>query len=357
MGLRGAARICLASASLGAAAASAEAPQAGERIQIGGVTATATASSTLTSHTPGLYSVARLFDGRLDTAWVEGAPGEGDGEWVELAFEKPLPLEGFVIVPGYAKSEDTFYKNMVPRVLSLFADGKPVGEFTFGYWENIDCRIAPSEMANNASPRLVVFSRPLTAQKLRLVVKESAGTKGTRDKDLAISEWMLLPAGAPLSSTTPPLLGLDVAVTALRALAQKGALEESLVSARTTSSPVLRSFAALTQADKATIQKALIERGADEAHWSLESFLRVARPGLLDVTVTLPYAPGGGGYTQWTGKLMGAPLFQVRGEQGEPMAWFPELSFEGAVSTLKVRNAGGVLGSARCLPIDMPGTR
>jgi hypothetical protein len=333
------------------------AQQPSDTVKIGERRATVTASSALKSTGPGAYGPAMLFDGKKETAWVEGARGDGAGEWVEVAFDDAVSLEGFLLVPGYARSADVFYKNVVPTQLELLADGKSAGEYTVSYWRDIDCKIAPGEIADNASPRMVVFPRPLTAHRFRLVVKGVERTRKTRDGDLGISEWILLVPGAGLGLPGLPLPGAQAAREALLSVAAGSSLPADRTSPRFKTSPALRTFAALTAGDKASLQKSLIERGAGEDRWTVEGFLKAARTGLLGAAVTLPYGAGGGPWTQWSGEAIGAPVFRLQGEQGDAMAWIPELSFEGSLTDLKIKSAGGILGSARCDPPDLPGLR
>jgi len=44
--------------------------------------------------TKAAYDVHNLLDGKLDTAWLEGAGGVGVGEWIDVTFKHPNPPEG-----------------------------------------------------------------------------------------------------------------------------------------------------------------------------------------------------------------------------------------------------------------------
>lgn len=71
------------------------------------------------------YAGANLFDGNPKTAWVEGASGDGIGEWVYLGLDArlespsstPFTVERIALIPGYAKSQTTWTENN--RVKSL----------------------------------------------------------------------------------------------------------------------------------------------------------------------------------------------------------------------------------------------
>jgi Tol biopolymer transport system component len=65
------------------------------------------------------YSVTNAVDGNPATAWVEGAPGGGAGDWVRLKLDAvkysptttPFSIAGIGIVPGYAKNQKTWAEN------------------------------------------------------------------------------------------------------------------------------------------------------------------------------------------------------------------------------------------------------
>lgn len=65
------------------------------------------------------YKVNSLYDKSIDTAWVEGAKGDGIGEWVNLQLRAtketessaPFTIEKFSMIPGYAKSDKTWQEN------------------------------------------------------------------------------------------------------------------------------------------------------------------------------------------------------------------------------------------------------
>ncbi len=74
-----------------------------------------TASSTLGNH----YQAMNIIDKKVETAWVEGVKGSGKGEWVKLKLDAekishsstPFSIRTIGIIPGYAKSQKTWYEN------------------------------------------------------------------------------------------------------------------------------------------------------------------------------------------------------------------------------------------------------
>lgn len=72
-----------------------------------------------------LYHVPNnVTDGSYRTAWVENAPGDGIGEWIQLTFDQPYTINGIEISNGYKKSQAHYQKNSRLRKMRLhFSDG------------------------------------------------------------------------------------------------------------------------------------------------------------------------------------------------------------------------------------------
>jgi hypothetical protein len=92
---------------------------------------TATASSTLAG---GKYEAIAAVDGKPDSAWCEGAADTGAGQWIELRGRpgsKPAEycgIEGLGVVPGYAKSADTWVNNGRVKKVKVGACGSELGQ-------------------------------------------------------------------------------------------------------------------------------------------------------------------------------------------------------------------------------------
>ncbi len=69
------------------------------------------ASSALKPSKGNDYGPARAFDADPATAWVEGAAGNGEGEWIELLFGAPVTFQSVEIANGYAKGPKAFADN------------------------------------------------------------------------------------------------------------------------------------------------------------------------------------------------------------------------------------------------------
>lgn len=121
------------------------------------------------------YAAARLIDGSAATAWCEGATGDGVGEWVELRWptadeESYCRLEGFAIVPGYAKNATTFRdNNRVTRIaLSPCGDPTPLGELAIpdsGRYDRAAVLIRPGELEKPDAPKRTCYRFTIRAVK------------------------------------------------------------------------------------------------------------------------------------------------------------------------------------------------
>ncbi len=83
------------------------------------------ASSILAPQFGNSYGVQNLFEGSGSTAWVEGRPGHGVGEWIVIEFDGPRLITGIEIRNGYQKNSDIYYKNSrVRRLRVVFSQGE-----------------------------------------------------------------------------------------------------------------------------------------------------------------------------------------------------------------------------------------
>ena len=65
------------------------------------------------------YSGSRALDGKLDTAWCEGADGTGVGETMRIRLRKPMFLDAVGMYGGYFKDEALLAKNGRIRAVRL----------------------------------------------------------------------------------------------------------------------------------------------------------------------------------------------------------------------------------------------
>lgn len=132
------------------------------------------ASSVLPPQGANTYGPAQALDFDASTAWVEGAPGNGEGEWLQVGFGSPTTFQSIFIVNGYAKDRQAFRANGRVREAHIeTADG-------------IDLRVTlKDEMATQE----VRLPRKSTSPWLRLGI--ASVYPGARWQDTAISElWV-----------------------------------------------------------------------------------------------------------------------------------------------------------------------
>lgn len=134
---------------------------------------TAVASSSLTefdmTHQPSF-----ALDGDLYTAWVEGAQGDGLGEWIELRADgQPMEVVAMQLFTGYHKSDALMESNGRPVCLQIEAsDGYSQEVYVWG------------------TGNVVCFTRPVTASWIRITILEVES--GTKYDDTCISEIQLI---------------------------------------------------------------------------------------------------------------------------------------------------------------------
>jgi len=81
------------------------------------------ASSMLPPSRVATYGPGMATDGRWGTVWVEGAPGDGVGEWIELQLGSPVAVAKVGVVNGYGKGP-RYRENARVREAELrFSDG------------------------------------------------------------------------------------------------------------------------------------------------------------------------------------------------------------------------------------------
>ncbi len=82
--------------------------------------------SALKASSAGTYGPGNLFDGRPDTAWVEGMKdGDGEGQVVSVTYPSERSFRALLIQNGYNKSERLYERNSRPAELRVtFANGE-----------------------------------------------------------------------------------------------------------------------------------------------------------------------------------------------------------------------------------------
>ena len=123
----------------------------------------------------GDYQAKNAFDGDPATAWVEGASGTGEGEFIELntADGSRLNLCAVEIDPGYHKNSDILAKNGWPTSLQIETDD---------LYMELNCY--------STETQTLLFSVPSDTEYMRITIQQAqAGSKYT---DTCISEIRLI---------------------------------------------------------------------------------------------------------------------------------------------------------------------
>ena len=131
----------------------------------------ADASSELKSQGGNQYGAEQIFDGNVGTAWIEGKPGPGIGEWVELHFTSEKLVSTVKIFPGYGKNEQAFKNNNRPKTIRL--------QFTSGGTQEIALEDAMKWQTFKVNPAV-------RSSSVRMIIVDVY--HGDKSDDTAISE-------------------------------------------------------------------------------------------------------------------------------------------------------------------------
>lgn len=78
-----------------------------------------TSSSSLAPQSGNTYGPRQAFDGDGRTAWIEGAVGDGVGEWFEVRFSSSMKISRVYIANGYGKTKRSYLENGRIREASI----------------------------------------------------------------------------------------------------------------------------------------------------------------------------------------------------------------------------------------------
>ena len=121
------------------------------------------------------HFAGRVLDGDPDTAWVEGAAGQGIGETLVLTFDGTYQVSGLRICAGYQKNDYVYYNNSRPETISV--------EFSDGSVENYSLADVYDQ------EQVVTFSTPKETSYIRIII--NSVYPGTKYEDTCISEIKL----------------------------------------------------------------------------------------------------------------------------------------------------------------------
>ena len=117
------------------------------------------------------YPASQAVDGDIKTCWVEGVPGYGHNEGIDIVFDDVYDVKGFNIWTGYQKSEDLFYKNT-----------RPVGFMV----RSSDGYSQYHEIKDSMGMQRVEFKKPVKARSILITMMEFR--PGSKYEDSCISE-------------------------------------------------------------------------------------------------------------------------------------------------------------------------
>lgn len=137
---------------------------------VGGVTFCG--SSVLSPQAGNVYVPRNLVDDNLTTAWVEGKPGDGIGEWILADFTAVKKVTAIRLLNGYHKNVDVFKKNNRVREAEIvFSNGKK----------------QPISLQDRDGAQDFIMPEPVEARWVQ--VKIVSVFRGEKFQDTAISEF------------------------------------------------------------------------------------------------------------------------------------------------------------------------
>jgi hypothetical protein len=77
------------------------------------------------------YFPCKAYDGNLDSSWVEGASGDGVGEWMMVVLDPEKVYYSVSIFPGYGSSKELWEKNNRVKQLKFTSSKGDTGVFDF----------------------------------------------------------------------------------------------------------------------------------------------------------------------------------------------------------------------------------
>ncbi len=135
------------------------------------------------------YSPQNLFDSDKTTAWCEGSPGEGIGEWLQVDYNSEgssseVEYIDLKILPGYAKSAALYATNSRPAKISV----EIIDRTTKKKINNIKAQIFNIQ----DNPELQTFRIPIEStidlSKMGFFIKIEDIYRGSKYKDMCITE-------------------------------------------------------------------------------------------------------------------------------------------------------------------------
>jgi hypothetical protein len=137
-------------------------------------TITIRSSSTLPNQGGNSYGPKNLADSDRSNAWVEGAKGDGIGEWVEIRFNQLQAFSTIVVVNGCAKSQKLFFENNRIRTALISTE---------------DLKDVEIPLADTMEEQRLILPKKVNSSWVRLTIKDVY--KGTKFSDTCLSEFYM----------------------------------------------------------------------------------------------------------------------------------------------------------------------
>lgn len=126
------------------------------------------ASSVLAPAAGNTYGPDHL-DGDTATAWCEGAPGDGRGEYLRIAYAAPVRFKSVLVGNGYAKSRAIYFANARARTVRI---------------ETGDGLRFAAELPDRGESHEIRLPRTVTTTSLRLTIVDTYA--GDKHRDLCL---------------------------------------------------------------------------------------------------------------------------------------------------------------------------
>ena len=144
------------------------------------------------------YDAFYVLDNDGSTAWSEGVPGYGVGEYIEFGIPAGTVITGGEIQPGFYKSEDLFYRNGAPLTLIISSGSNSCQADVSAY--------ASAWKGRDSICRFTLSDRVVSDGTVRVAV--GGYRAGTQYDDTMISE-LRLTGYVPEGEDAQPMAGIE----------------------------------------------------------------------------------------------------------------------------------------------------
>ena len=146
----------------------------------------ATASSTLPGQNGKTYDASNLIDGNLNTSWVEGVEGNGEGQTIEIGLGLTQTVHGVIIYNGYLENKYLYQVNgKVNKLTITGADGtSKTQDLYVPQFEAVEQPFSETDLVCDGTA--IQFDAPIQTDKITITIL--GATPGEKYQDTCISE-------------------------------------------------------------------------------------------------------------------------------------------------------------------------